>query len=69
MLVNKDIKTFVVRPSKEYLNKIIYYYPVRSKVCKQLKEQLSLPCVREKPPIVLLMLLGVKKIQTVCCLT
>ena len=50
MLVNKDIKTYVVRPSKEYLNKILYYYPVRSKVCKKLKEQLSVPCVREKPP-------------------
>ena len=50
MLVNKDIKTYVVRPSKEYLNKIMYYYPVRSMVCKQLKDQLSLPCVREKPP-------------------
>ena len=45
MLVNKDIKTYVVRPSKEYLNKIMYYYPVRSMVCKQLKDQLSLPCV------------------------
>ena len=50
MLVNKDIKTYVVRPSKEYLDKIMFYYPVRSKVCKQLKKQLSLPCVREKPP-------------------
>ena len=29
MLVNKDIKTYVVRPSKEYLNKIMYYYCVR----------------------------------------
>ena len=50
MLVNKDIKTSIFRPSKEYLNKIMYYYPVRSNVCKQLKEQLSLPCVRDKPP-------------------
>ena len=49
MLVNKDIKTNVVRPSKEYLNKIVYYYPVRSNVCKQLKEQLTLPHVQEKP--------------------
>lgn len=40
MLVNKDIKTSVVRPSKEYLNRIMYYYPIRSKLCKKLKEQL-----------------------------
>ena len=49
ILVNKDIKTYVVRPSKKYLNKIMYYYCVRSKK-KQLKEQLSLRCVQEKPP-------------------
>ena len=38
MLVNKDIKTGVVRPSKEYLKKIMYvlYYPIRAKCCKQL---------------------------------
>ena len=45
MLINKDIKMYIVRPSKEYLNKIMYYYPVRSMVCKQLKDQLSLPSV------------------------
>ena len=50
MLLNKDIKTYVVRSSKEYLNKIMYYYPIGSKVCKQLKKQLSLPYVQEKPP-------------------
>ncbi len=43
MLVNKDIKTSVVRPSREYLNRIMYYYPVRAKVGKQLKEQISPP--------------------------
>ena len=42
-IVNKDIKTSVVRPSREYLNRIMYYYPVRAKVCKQLKEQISPP--------------------------
>ena len=25
MLINKDIKTTVVRPSKDYLNKLMYY--------------------------------------------
>lgn len=48
MLINKDIKASVVRPSKEYLNRIMYYYPVRCKVCKQLKEQLSLPNLQER---------------------
>ncbi len=47
MLVNKDIKTSVVRPSREYLNRIMYYYPVRAKVCKQLKEQISPPSRQE----------------------
>jgi hypothetical protein len=45
----KNIKTYVVRPKKEYLDTIMYYYAVRSKACKQPKEELSLPCVREKP--------------------
>ena len=43
MLVNKDIKTSVVRSSKEYLIRIMYYYLVKVKVCKQLKEQISPP--------------------------
>ena len=43
MLVNKDIKTSVVRPSREYLNRVMYYYPIRAKCCKQLKEQVSPP--------------------------
>jgi len=48
MLVNKDIKTTVVRSSKEYLNKIMYYYPIRAKRCKQLKEQISPPSSKGK---------------------
>ena len=42
-IVNKDIKTSVVRPSREYLNRIMYYYPARAKVCKQLNKQISPP--------------------------
>lgn len=42
MLVNKDLKTTIVRPSKEYLDRILYYYPVRSLALKTLKEQLFL---------------------------
>ena len=38
MCINKDIKATVVRPSKEYLDKIMYYYPVRAKVCKNQKK-------------------------------
>ena len=30
MLVNKDLKTTIVHPSKEYLDRMLYYYPVRS---------------------------------------
>ena len=41
--MNKDIKTSVVRLSKEYLIRIMYYYLVKAKVCKQLKEQISPP--------------------------
>ena len=48
MLVNKDIKTSIVRPSIEYLNRIMCYYPIRAKCCKQLKEQISHPSTQEK---------------------
>ena len=37
MLVNKDLKTTIVRPTKEYLDRILYYYPVRSLVIKSLR--------------------------------
>ena len=30
MLVNKDLKTAIVRPTKEYIDRIIHYYPVRA---------------------------------------
>ena len=43
MLVNKDIKTTIVRPTKEYLNRVLYYYPVRANAIKQLKSQLFPP--------------------------
>ena len=42
MLVNKDIKISVIRPSRE-LNHIMFYITVRAKVCKQLKEQICPP--------------------------
>ena len=29
MLVNKDLKTTIFHPSKEYLDRMLYYYPVR----------------------------------------
>ena len=37
--VNKDIKTTVVRPTKEYLYRILNYFPVRSAALRKLKEQ------------------------------
>ena len=42
MLINKDIKTAVVRPTKEYLDRILYYFPVRSQALKQLKREVFL---------------------------
>ena len=47
-LINKHIKTSVVRPSKEYLDRNMYYYPVRAKTCDALKEQVSPPVVLKK---------------------
>lgn len=39
MLVNKDLKTTVVRPTREYIDRIIHYYPVRAQALKALKQQ------------------------------
>ena len=39
MLVNKDLKTIVVCPTKEYLDRILYYYPVQSQIIKSLRCQ------------------------------
>ena len=37
-LMNKDLKTTIVRPSKEYLDRLTYSYPIRAKLCKQVIE-------------------------------
>ena len=37
ILVNKDLKTAIVHPSKEYLDRMLYYYPVRSMVLNAVK--------------------------------
>ena len=42
MMVNKDLKTTVPRPTKEYINRIIHYYPVRAQALKSLKQQVLL---------------------------
>ena len=42
MLVNKDLKTTIVRPSKEYLDRMFYYYPVRSMVLNAVKNAVLL---------------------------
>ena len=42
MLVNKDLKTTIVRPSKEYLDRMLYYYPVRSMVLNAVKNAVLL---------------------------
>ena len=41
MCINKDIKATIVRPSKEYFNRVMYYFPVRAEVCKNLKSQVN----------------------------
>lgn len=38
MLINKDLKTTIVRPTKEYLDRMLYYYPVRSMLQKAVKK-------------------------------
>ena len=48
MLINKDIKTSVMRPSKEYLNRIMYYYTIRSKLFKQLEQQVSVSHINKE---------------------
>ena len=42
MLINKDLKTSIVRPTKEYLDRVLYYYPVRSQAMRVLKQQVLL---------------------------
>ena len=37
MLVDKDLKTTIVRPSKEYLDHMLYYYPLQSLVLSVVK--------------------------------
>ena len=41
MLVNKDLKTTIVRPSKEYLDRMLYY-PVRSLVLNVVRNSVLL---------------------------
>ena len=42
MLMNKDLNTTVVRPSKEYLDYMLYYYLVRSVVLNAVKNAVLL---------------------------
>ena len=42
MLINKDLKTTIVRPTKEYLDRMLYYYPVRSMLQKAVKNEVLL---------------------------
>ena len=48
MLVTKDLKTTTVRPSKEYLDRMLYYYPVQSVVLNAVKMQLCLILLIQK---------------------
>ena len=40
-MINKSCKMSVVRPSEEYLNRVIHYLPTRAKALENLNEQLS----------------------------
>ena len=42
MLVNKNLKTTIVRLSKEYLDRMLYYYLVRSMVLRAVKNAVLL---------------------------
>ena len=40
MLINRECKTSIVRPSPDYINRVARYIPYRTKALKNLKEQL-----------------------------
>ena len=40
MLINKACKTAIVRPSKDYINRIAHYIPYRTKTLENLKHQI-----------------------------
>ena len=42
ILVNKDLKTTIVCSSKGYLDRVLFYYPVRSMVLNTLKRAVLL---------------------------
>ena len=42
MLVNKDCKQAVVRPTKEFVNRMALYFPFRSKILHNIKQQLRM---------------------------
>lgn len=42
MLVNKDLKTTIIRPTKEYVDRVVHYFPVRAQAMKALKSQVFL---------------------------
>ena len=41
MLINKDCKQAVIRPARELIDRLALYFPFRSKVTNNLKQQLS----------------------------
>ena len=40
MLINKACKTSIVRPTKDYINRVAHYIPYRTKTLENLKHQL-----------------------------
>ena len=49
MLVNKELAT-IVHPSTEYLDRILYYYPVQSMVLNAVKNAVLLDADGTKSP-------------------
>ena len=52
MLINKHIKTTIVRPTKEYIDRVLYYSPVRAEAIKHLKGQLFPASLHKHNPLV-----------------
>ena len=51
MLINKSCKTAIVRPSKDYINRVAHYLPYRTKAIENLKQQLFPESTAKYKPI------------------
>ena len=42
MLINKDLKTSIVHPNKDFISKQAIYFPIRAKAMKTLRKELDI---------------------------